>query len=495
MALIPFAEWSPDTPDFASFAREASGVIPEASGYRPFPALATTTNALTARAQGGAWFRRTDGTTAQFAGDATKLYSLSGVTWSDVSRTVGGAYACGADGNWRFMQFKTLALATNGVDALQKFDLDAGTNWALCGGSPPVSSFLAGVRNFVVLGNLASLPQRVQWSPIDNAEGTWGSVATTQADYQDLIDGGAITGLTGGEFGLIFQEAAVRRMTYEGAPTVFRIDKIATEIGATIPNSVASAGNRSFFCHRSGFFMVVDGQQIVPIGNDAQTGDSKVNRWFWSNVDQGNLWRVSAAVDPVNALYVISFPPTGGSGTPTLLLIYNWKVNRWSRAVVTCEMIYSGATQQSYTLEDLDAFGGGSLDALPYSLDSSYWTGTRNLLLCGFYTDHKWGAFSGSNLEATIDTGEGQATDGRRSTIRSVRPMVDGGTPTVAMGWRNTQTASVTWDAAKTATSNGLCPMFRNSRFFRFRTVVPAASTWTWAQGIADVDARAGGFR
>jgi hypothetical protein len=27
-----------------------------------------------------------------FAGDATKLYLLSSTTWSDVSRTVGGAY-------------------------------------------------------------------------------------------------------------------------------------------------------------------------------------------------------------------------------------------------------------------------------------------------------------------------------------------------------------------------------------------------------------------
>lgn len=493
MALIPFAEWAPDLPDFGAYAREASGVIAEGNGYRPFRALATTSNALTARAQGAAWFRRTDGTMAQFAGDATKLYLLASATWGDASRTVGGAYATATDGNWRFMQFGSLAIAANGVDALQKFDLAAGTNWAALGGSPPIGTFLAGVRDFVVTGKIGSTRQRVQWSPIFNAEGTWGSDATTQADYQDLPDGGDITGLTGGEFGVILQEAAVRRMTYEGSPTVFRIDKIVDQIGATIPNSVAGGGSRTFFCHRTGFYMLVAGQQLVPIGVDEKTGDSKVNRWFWSMLDQTNMHRVTAAIDPLNSLYIVSFPASGSSGTPNAMLIYNYLSHRWSRAVVTCEMIYSGATQQSYTLEQLDAFG--TLETLPYSLDSSYWTGARNLLLCGFYTDHKWGAFAGAALAATIDTGEAQATDGRRSTIRSVRPIVDGGSPTVSLGWRNTQQEAVTWDAARSMTANGMTPQRRNSRYARFRTQIPAGATWTWAQGIDDVDTRAGGLR
>ena len=39
----------------------------------------------------------------------------------------------------------------------------------------------------------------------------------------------------GGEFGLVFQETSVRRMTYEGPPVVFRIDRIANDIGASVP--------------------------------------------------------------------------------------------------------------------------------------------------------------------------------------------------------------------------------------------------------------------
>jgi hypothetical protein len=112
MPPIPFAEWRPDMPAMSQWAREALNVIPAEESYVPFPALATNTNALAARAQGAAWFRCPDGTQKTFAGDATKLYLLSSATWSDVSRTVGGAYGTGGSDNWRFEQFGTLAVVT-----------------------------------------------------------------------------------------------------------------------------------------------------------------------------------------------------------------------------------------------------------------------------------------------------------------------------------------------------------------------------------------------
>lgn len=494
MPMIPFAEWAPDAPDFGAFARDASGVIAEAAGYRPLHSLVSTSNALTARAQGAAWFRRPDGTTANLAGDATKLYLLANTTWGDVSRVSGGAYATPVDGNWRFMQFGALALATNGVDALQKFALSGGANWEPCGGSPPTGQFLAGVfPGFVVIANIGSAKQRVQWSPIFNAEGTWGTDPITQADIQDIPDGGDITGLTGGKVGLVFQESAVRAMNYIGSPDVFSILPLTQTLGASIPNATTGDSDRAFFCHRSGFFMVAGGQQIVPIGADGNTGTSKVDRWFWSMVDQTSLSAVSSAIDPVNGLYIVSFPSQGNAGIPNSALIFNWKANRWTHAAVTCEMIYSAATQQSYTIEELDAFG--TLETLPYSLDSSYWTGARNLLLGGFDTSHKWGAFAGPNLPVQIDTGESQFNP-RRSTVRSVRPMVDGGSPTIALGWRNNQQTPVQWDAARSMTPNGLVAQRRNSRYARFRMTLPSGAVWTWAQGLDEADVRsAGGFR
>lgn len=488
MPLVPFGPWTPDEPALGgNGAREASGVIPEKSGYRPFKALATTTNALTARCQGAAWFRKPNGTTANFAGDATKLYLLSSSTWNDVSRLVGGAYATASDGHWRFGQFGSLAYATNAVDALQSFDLSAGTNWIAATGSPPTGKYIATVRRFLVLANIASFPQRLNWSG-DNNAGTWATSPTTLADAHDLPDGGEITGIVGGEFGLVFQESAIQRMTFEGSPTVFRFDKIAADLGATVPNTVAGWGPLAFFCHRSGFNMVRGGQEIIPIGKD------RIDRWFWGALDQSYLHRVTSAVDPVNGLYIVSFPSTSASsGTPDTLLIYNWRADRWAYASATCAMIYSGAVQLSWTLEDLDVFG--TLEAVPYSLDSSYWTGNRQLLLAGFYTDHKQGTFSGSNLAATIDTAEIQPTPGRRSRVIAARPMIDGGSPTLAIGQRNTQQEVVNWRGDAAMVSSGRCPLRGNGRYVRFRAKIPAGTTYQWAQGVDDIDTRPGGGR
>jgi hypothetical protein len=486
MAMIPFGEWRPDMPALSQWSRSATNVVPDLESYRPLNALATVSNALTARAQGAAWFRGTGGAVKMFAGDATKLYLLSGATWSDVSKAA-TTYAPGADGMWRFTQFGSLAIAVNGVDAPQKFDLAAGTNFADLGGSPPVGTYIATVREFVVMGKIGSTPQRVQWSPYNNAEGTWGSVAATQADYQDLPEGGNVTGLVGGEVGVVFSENAVWRMAYEAPPTVFRFDKIANDIGCSVPGSVAGIGDMAFFLHKSGFYMVQGAQQLKPIGY------GKVDRTFWAEFDETNQSRCSAAIDPVRGLYVFAYPANGSNGTPNRLLIYNWRADKWARAEVTCEIVFGGVSQTSVTLEGLDAYG--TLETLPYSLDSSYWSGAVSLLLFAFYTDHKSGSFSGATLEAILETAEFNPGGGTRAYVRGLRPLIDGGSPYITLGSRDTQQDGVTYGNEVGLTSAGTAPVLRSGRYFRAKARIPAGDTWTHAQGIDDLDVRKSGMQ
>jgi hypothetical protein len=395
-------------------------------------------------------------------------------------------YAPGADGAWRFAQFGSLAIAVNGVDAPQKFDLGVGARWLALDGSPPAGTFIATVRDFVVMGKIGSTPQRVQWSGFNNAT-IWGSDPALQDDLQDLPDGGDVTGVAGGEYGIIFQEAAVRRMTYEGPPTIFRFDKIATDVGASVPNSIASLIDMAFFLHQSGFYMVQGGQTVTPIGR------GKVDKFFRAEFDATNHFRSSAAIDPVRGHYVFAYPSNGSNGTPNRLLIYNWRIQRWSRAILSCELVFGGVSQQAYTLEDLDAFGDGTLEGLPYSLDSSFWSGPQSLLLFGFDTAHHSGSFSGPTLEATVETAEFNPADGRRSVIRGCRPLIDGSAPTVAIGARETQQAAVAYGPAAGLTPAGLAPLYASGRYFRARAKIPAASTWSNAQGIDDLDVRPAG--
>src|ERR1019366_6512986 len=210
----------------------------------------------------------------------------------------------------------------------------------------------------------------------------WSASQTTMSDSQTLPDGGAITGLVGGEYGLVFQENAIQRMTFVGTPVIFQFDKISRNLGCTIEGSLAFDGVLSFFVNRRGFFMMTDGQQITPIGTQL------VDRYFWTDLDTSNLNRVSSAIDPTNKVYVISYPGAGNNGgTPNKMLVFNYEANRWARATPgDHELIYYGATQASQTLESLDAIST-SLDALPFSLDSSIYQGVAVEQLASFGTD------------------------------------------------------------------------------------------------------------
>jgi hypothetical protein len=483
---IPFGEWRPDMPDLSQWAREALNVVPLEESYGPFNSLATTTNALTARAQGAAWFRCPDQSQKMFAGDATKLYLLSnGTTWGDVSRTTGGAYTTGGDGNWRFDQFGPLAIATNGIDVPQKFDLQAGSKWLALGGSPPIARFIGVVKDFLVLGNLANLPMRLQWCGINNAE-DWGAGQpipghnpATQADYNDEPDGGAITGILGGEYGVVFQESAVRLMTYTGPSVIFEIDKVAKDLGATVPNSIAGVADLGIFLHQSGFHMIQGGRTITPIGR------GKVDKTFWKEFDQANHFRSSAAFDPARGLYVFAYPVSGSNGTPTKAVIYNVRTEKWSHVEVSCELIYPGISQKAWTIEDLDVFG--SVENVPFSFDSPYWLGAPSLILFGFDTTHKAGAFNGQTMAATLETNEVSLGNGRRVFMRGCRPLVDAAGTQISLGYRENQQTAPLYTPARALTGAGLAPLRRSTRYTRFRATIPAGASWQNAQGIDDV--------
>src|SRR5689334_23148853 len=229
----PFMPYGPDQNGLSQdFAFEALNVIPTAQGYRPFPGFGVTSSAITARAQGAISVRDLAGTIHNFCGDATKLYKMhsDGLSWDDVSRTVGGAYATPIAGWWSFWQYGTYVFAYNGVDALQSFNLASSTNFAAAAGSPPIATFGMTVRDFAVAMRVSTAWNRVQWSGLNDPT-TWVASATTLSDSQDLPDGGAIMGGVGGEYGIIFQERAVTRMSFEGPPTAFRFDLISKGSG------------------------------------------------------------------------------------------------------------------------------------------------------------------------------------------------------------------------------------------------------------------------
>lgn len=487
--MIPIGEWRPDSLDINSYAREALNVIPRRESYGPLKDLSTIGGAITARCQGAFGAIAVNGDVHSFAGDATKLYKYNTTTavWDDVTRSSGGAYATASTGRWEFSLFGNTVIAVNGVDDPQSYVLGTSTLFAALAGSPPVAEVTATVKDFAVLGAISTQYNRVKWSGINDSV-DWTIAAATQSDQQDIPIGGKIVAIVGSETGgVIFQERAIWQMTYVGPPVIFQLDMVSENLGTTAPGSVASNGEATFFLGPKGFMMLAGGQ-LNPIGAD------KIDLWFYTNFDFANRHRVTSTIDYENNLYVVGWPDTGDSGTPGNILFYHWPTGRWARAEVTHDLIYSGTVGASVTVEGWDNLYA-NLDAMNISIDDPSLNSNAQYIVSAFNTAFKNATFSGSNLAATIETQEAAVLGTSKARVTSIRPLVDGGTPTVSIGVRDTQQAAVTYGNDVAVTSYGSCPQRASGRYIRAKIKIPAASTWEHAFGIDDVRANSVGSR
>jgi hypothetical protein len=484
--MYAFGPFLPDQPSYQSGAcSDVLNVVPSEKGYRPANSFFNVTGATTARVQGAFTCRGRQGTIYNFCGDATKLYqqSTDGLTWGDVSRLAGGAYATATDGWWDFALFGDIVIATNGVDVPQRFQLDVDTDFSALGGSPPVAKFVFVIRDFVVLACHATANDTLTWCALGDCE-DWVASATTLSDSQTMFEGGAIMGGVGGEYGVPFQERAISRMSFEGPPTVFRFDKISNSMGCRIERSIAAYENLIFFTSNDGEKMIRGGSEIADIGSE------KIDRWFETEFDGSYTYRVSSAIDPVKKLYVKSFPNgSASSGTPNMHIAYHWPTGKFApQSPGDHELIYVGATQETYTIDGLDALSG-TIDGLPFPVDSRFYAGAGELILGAFNTDHKQGFYTGAYLAATIETGDEELSEGFKSLLLSLRPMIEGSSVTITttIKYRNRLQDSHSTSSASAINAHGVCTFRINARYHRATINTSANDNWTHANGIADI--------
>jgi len=494
MPKIPFGEWLPDLPVYLNTgATVAKNVLPKTGiSYGPFNSLVTNTGALTARCQGAYSARDAAAASYTFAGDATKLYLAGAVTggaipFGDVSRAVGGAYSLGADSHWNFVQFGQRIIAAGNGNDLQSFLMATSTKFAQLSATAPQARYICVIRDFVMVGYTydgvgGTQPNRVWWCAIDDPT-NWPTPGTAAAklvesDFQNLPEGGAVTGTLGGiggADGAVFMEEAIYRVGYEGPPTIFRFDKVERAQGTMVPGSIISKGDIAFYLAYNGF-NAFDGSRSVPIGTD------RIDRTFYADFDQSYSYRMTGTVDVVNRVVMWIYPGAGNtSGLPNKLIAFNYQTNRWSIVEINLEYLFTAYTK-SYTLENLDNFST-SIDTLQYSLDSPIWT-SNSLYLAGFDSTHKMGSFTGATLAATIETGEMDGGEGQRLFLTGIRPIVDGGTVTAAIGVRDTQSGTITYTTPTSAGVDGVCPQRQSSRYARAQVDIAAGSVWTHAQGV-----------
>jgi hypothetical protein len=540
---IVFTEWLPDQPSSVNALVDAKNVMPNQVGYKPFPTAQNYGSAagedLIATVSG-----KFDDVTQLFSGSATKLYQYNGVNHINVSKSsriisniertsnvvtittttahgysvsdsvvVGATTNTGINGTftvasvpstttftyaqtgadivsvadsgrvyrdtynasqWHFTQFGPNVLATDNNSKVQYWEVNQSVSFEDASADAPVAKYITTVRDFVVTANVGGVANKVQWSDINDFT-NWTSGSASQADYQLLPDGNTIQGITGGEFGVIFLEKAIVRMSYIGSPLFFQFDTIARNLGCIASGSIAQFGATSFWLADDGFYST-DGNVVTPIGVE------KVDRYFFDNLDYNSLSTISSSIDPVNKLVVWNYPKATGGRE---LIMYNWQIQRWSRAETDVTTMAYAATATT-TLEALDNFG--TIDTLPASLDSSIWAGGIATLkgTRGQYIV----AFNGSSATANIVTPDLEI--GFNSTITLARTQIDNGSSTVQVASRKMLDDTITYSSSVTTDDENRASLRSSGRYHRL-SVTPTGN-WTSAIGV-DVDITPRGLR
>jgi len=484
MSAIPFGEWLPDLPDLGNSATIAKNVIPSAASYKQVLSFVNAMVALSERAQGATAAKSATGSVFNYVGTATKLLELTSAstTWTDRSGT---AYSCAAADFWRFVKFGDYMVALQIGNPIQYTTIGAGANFANLSAAAPKARHAAVIRDFLMVGNTWDAtdgfkPGRLWWPAINNIT-SWPTPGTTaaanvQSDYQDLPEGGSITGITGGQSGVVVCERSIYTVNYIGSPLVFDIQRVEKERGSLYAGSIISDGRFTYYIGNDGFYRF-DGIQSVPIGSQ------KVDAWFLNDLSPNTSPRICSAVDPANKLVLWAYASTNsGAGTPDKIICLHTPTGRWSIIEQAVEWLAEISYTLGYTLDGLDAVSA-SLDALPFSLDSYVWQGGV-ALLGAFDTSHRFGYFNGSAMAATLATGEVQPNPDGRSLLDAVRPLVQnvGSSVSVTPIYRNRLIDAVTTGTASTINAVGECPFNIDARYFRF--MVDITGGFQHAQGV-----------
>jgi hypothetical protein len=462
MQKILFGEWLPDQPGVTGAVTDAKNCYPVANGYAPVKSEADYSDAAGANLI-ITFAGKFGGASSLFAASTTQIYKFDS---SDASLDAVTTTGYTAVEGWDVTQFGAKMILANGQDKLQSWTLNSSTYFGDLSASAPITKYVTVVRDFVVAANDGTDTSKVYWSDI-NDETDWTPGSASQSDTQILPDGGDITGIAGGEYGLIFLERAIYRMSYTGSPFFFQFDAISRSLGCISNGSIAQYGNLTYFLADDGFY-VCDGQSTKNIGSE------KVNRWFFDNAIPGEIFTgMSATVNPVTKLIIWKFNNTFGGNS---MLMYSIDLNKWSYADTTATSI-SYVLTPSATLEQVDNYNS-SIDALDIPLDSRVFAGGQ-LLFAGV-SGQKIIAFSGQPKTANISTGD---IDVGRSTVMLSKPIVDGGSGSIAVASRDNLAEQVEFGSDVAADAENRVSLRSNGEYHRLR-LTPTGSNWKTAVGL-----------
>jgi len=480
MAIIPFGEWRPDLTDYqAETNRSTINAIPRGDGYGPLQLWQSYTTPLPGPCRGAFLGVDNFGIPVLFAGTETKLYLMNNATlaWIEVGDYPTAPLA--TQDNWTFVQFVNRVVACQRNVAPQVFTIGVSSVFIPLpgkapGGPPPHAAYCAVVSAQLVLSGILSEPHKVQWSAKDDIE-EW-TLAVNGADFQEFPDGGAVMGVAGGEFGVVFQEAAIRRMTFlPGSDLIFQFDRMSEGDGLLAPYSIITSGPRVFFLGTDGFSMITGGAPPVPFAMQ------RFKRFFTADWDAAALRLMQGADEPNSSRVWFFYKSMGGAESSfDRAIVYDWMLDR---AVYITGIIGEYAAIMSkpgITLDTLYQIGFTNIDTMQISFDD--FSGSAGALLGIFGQNHAMGFCSGANMQAILTTPE-QAFE-QRYFISQIRPCTDAADVYSLVSHRaRLEDASVT-SPQSALNKVGFCPHRIDTRMARMTSVIPQGSNWSFAVGV-----------
>lgn len=445
--MIPFPEYAPDRASRTA-SHLALNCRPISDGYGPIKSRTPATSALPAKALSGVTARSLDGAYHNYVGTQNRLYRLVGNTWTNATRVSGGDYQTDATRRWEFAQWGNTLFAVNLDSQSQSITL-GNTNFAdVSGISMPRGAHIATIRDFVMLGNTwrqadGFIGHRLHWSAFRSPTTTsWAEDTETQADKRDLRSAsGNIQAVIGGEYGVVFQEKAISRLTYIGTPFIWQVDETVPDIGMLAPYGWAQIGSAVGFLSEFGFMLLLNGgPEIKRIGHE------RLDKTFFNDLDTSYLHNVVATAPPRTSEIWFAYPGSGNiGGRPNKGLIYNVSLDRWSHFELEIEA-FQNHSESAKTLEELDSIYA-TLESIPGSLDESQFSG-GGTSIGSWNENHALAKHSGDNKTATIATQEIEPFKNAKSLLTGVKTYIDSSSePTVTVRHREStkaQQASLT---------------------------------------------------
>jgi hypothetical protein len=169
-------------------------------------------------------------------------------------------------------------------------------------------------------------------------------------------------------------------------------------------------------------------------------------------------------------------------GTPGRIILYNWVLKRGAVVEMNVTAMFTGFTS-NISLDALDALYPSGLDSIPISLDDASLAGGNPLLLI-VNDANTLGTLNGANMAATLRLANVEPTPGRRSRIRTLRPVSDATNATATINARMRAGDAEGVVSASTMRGSGRMPIRSNGRYNDVTLTIPAGEAWSYIQGV-----------